>query len=383
MSMIRSAMRRLTTQAVLVGFTLAATALGAGAQQATSVPAAANALKVPVQTAWPQESWLFDSMKFFASRVERMSGGRLVFEGMPAGQVVPPFQLLDGVGRRVVDVAHGFSGFAVGQNKAAILFSGGPGGPFGMDFFDYLGWMHNGGGFALYQEFYRDVLRRDVVAMPIAPLGPQSMGWYSRKIESLADFKGMRCRHTGMAAEIYAEMGMKVINMPGGEVLQAAQRKLIDCAEFNGSSDDLRLGFQNVWKYHYYPALHEPVVFAELLFNGEFWRGLSPDLQEIIRAAANETVAVWYPRYLRDLAEAMDTMRTKHNVNVMETPQSILVETLKAWDRIALRESEKNAFFKKVYDSQKEWARNTVPQKRLYAPPQDLVVDHYWGPRKR
>ena len=126
-----------------------------------------------------------------------------------------------------------------------------------MDFIDYMGWMYQGGGIELYQEFYRDVLKLNVVVFPILPSGPQAFGWFKRPIKDLADFKGMKCRQTGMAAEVYTAMGMRVVNMPGGEIIPAAQRGVIDCAEWVGGAEDLRLGFHNVWKYHYTPGMHE------------------------------------------------------------------------------------------------------------------------------
>ena len=134
---------------------------------------------------------------------------------MPAGQVVPPFEVLDATAKKVIDGAHTWAGYWVGKNKASILFTGGPGGPFGMDYMDVMGWMYDGGGFELYQEFYRDILKLNVVAFPILPSGPQAFGWFKRPIKNLADFKGMKCRQTGMAAEIWQRMGMQTVNMPG------------------------------------------------------------------------------------------------------------------------------------------------------------------------
>jgi len=121
--------------------------------------------------------------------------------------------------------------------------------------------------------------------IPILPSGPQAFGWFKRPIKNLADFKGMKCRQTGMAAEIWQRMGMTTVNMPGGEIIPSAQRGVIDCAEWVGGVEDLRLGFQNVWKYHYTPGMHENVTIGEVVINGDVWKSLKPEHQELVEAA--------------------------------------------------------------------------------------------------
>ena len=222
--------------------------------------------------------------------------------------------MLDATAKRVLDGAHTWAGYWVGKNKASILFTGGPGGPFGMDYMDVMGWMYDGGGFEMYQEYYRDILKLNVVAFPILPSGPQAFGWFKRPIKNLADFKGMKCRQTGLAAEIWQRMGMQTVNMPGGEILPSAQRGVIDCAEWVGGVEDLRLGFQNVWKYHYTPSMHESVTIGELLINGDAWKGLSSQHQEIIKSAANETFLLWWVKWQKQNADALKEMQEKYGV---------------------------------------------------------------------
>ena len=183
--------------------------------------------------------------------------------------------------------------------------------------------MYEGGGHELYQQFYKDVLKLNVVPLPAFPSGPQALGWFKRPIQNLADFKGMRCRQTGINAEIYAEMGMLTVNLPGGEILPAAERGVIDCAEWVGGIEDLRLGFHNVWKYHYTPGMHEPVTMGELLINGEVWEKLSPQHKEIIKSATTETFIRWYAKWQRQNAEALKEFLEKHKVNVLKTPPEI------------------------------------------------------------
>src|SRR3990172_6234938 len=317
-----------------------------------------------------------------AARVDKLSGGRLKIEPMPAGTIVPAVGVLDPTNKKVSDGAHTWAAYWVGKHKAAVLFTGGPGGTFGMDFIDVLGWMYEGGGIELYQQVYKDVLKLNVVPIPILPAGPQAFGWFKRPIKNLADFKGMKCRQTGIAAEVFTEMGMRIVNMPGGEIIPSAERGVIDCAEWVGGVEDLRAGFNNIWKYHYTPGMHENVTIGELIINGDVWKKLPPDLQEIIHTAATETFFRWWMRWQRQHADALKELQEKHKVNILKTPDDILIEFLKTWDKIAAQEAAKNPFFKKVWESQKQYASFVVPTKRFMFPPYEFAADHYW-PRKK
>jgi TRAP-type mannitol/chloroaromatic compound transport system substrate-binding protein len=331
-----------------------------------------------MQATWPASLTLYENFTFFADRVTKLSGGTLKIETMPAGQVVPAFEVLDATHKKVLDGAHAWAGYWVGKSKTAILFTGGPGGTFGMDFIDYMGWMYHGGGFELYQEFYRDQLKLNVVVIPILPAGPQAFGWFKRPIKNLVDFKGMKCRQTGLAAEIWTRMGMTTVNMPGGEIIPSAQRGVIDCAEWVGGVEDLRLGFHNVWKYHYTPGVHENTTVGELLVNADVWKALSPPHQEIIKSAANEAYLIWWAKWQRQNADALKELQEKHGVQVLRTPPDILIEFLKTWDTIAKEEGDKNPFFKKVHDSQRKYAEVVVPAKRYMFPPYSFVANYYF-----
>jgi len=343
-------------------------------------PAAAQAptTTLKMQATWPASLTLYENFTYFAERVGKISGGSLKIEAMPAGQVVPAFEVLDATNRKVIDGAHSWSGYWVGKNKTAILFTGGPGGTYGMDMIDALGWMHHGGGIELAQEFFQKELKLNVVWFPILPSGPQAFGWFKRPIKNLADFKGMKCRQTGMAAEVWQRMGMTTVNMPGGEIIPAAQRGVIDCAEWVGGVEDLRLGFQNVWKYHYTPGMHENVTIGEVVFNGDVWKTLTPTQQEQIKSAANETFIIWWAKWQKQNAEALVELQQKHGVRVLRTPPEILREFLKTWDTIAAEEEKKNPFFKKVHDSQRAYAAVVVPAKRFYFPPYSFAANYYW-----
>ncbi|HTO50117.1 MAG TPA: TRAP transporter substrate-binding protein [Burkholderiales bacterium] len=365
-------MRQPILKAAIAGLAAAFLAGGAAAQQ----PAGSRTLKM--QSTWPASLTLQDNFRYFAERVDKLTAGQLKIEAMAAGQVVPPFEILDATSKKVIDGGHGVAYYWVGKNKAATLFASTPAGPFGMDQMDFMGWLYEGGGLDMYWEFYRDVLKLNVIAFPILPASPQAFGWFKRPIKNLADFKGMKCRQTGIVAEIFQRMGMQTVNMPGGEIVPAAQRGVIDCAEWVGGVEDLRLGLPQVWKYHYVPGMHEPSVVGELIINSEVWASLPPQNQEAIRSATTETFLRWWVKWQKQNADAIDEMRTKYGTQILRTPPDILIAFLKAWDEIAKEESAKNPFFKKVLDSQHAYAAKVVPAKRFMNPPYSFAANYYF-----
>jgi TRAP-type mannitol/chloroaromatic compound transport system substrate-binding protein len=367
-------MRNRFTQA-FAGALAAAFVFAAQAQQPQQA-AASKTLKM--QSTWPASLTLQDNFRYFAERVDKLTSGQLKIEALAAGQIVPPFEVLDATHKKVLDGAHAVSYYWVGKSKAATLFSSTPAGPFGMDTIDFMGWLYEGGGLDLWWDFYTKELKLNVIAFPILPAGPQAFGWFKRPIKNLADFKGMKCRQTGIVAEIFQKMGMTTVNMPGGEIIPSAQRGVIDCAEWVGGIEDLRLGLPQVWKYHYTPGMHEPSVVGELMINTEVWKGLSPQQQEVVRSTTVETFLRWWVRWQKQNADAIEEMRTKHGVQILRTPPDILIEFLKTWDLMAKEESEKNPFFKKVLESQREYASKVVPAKRFYAPPYSFAANYYW-----
>jgi len=360
---------------------LAVLATGLGfAETASSQQPAPRTLKM--QSTWPASSTLQENFKFFAERVDKLTSGQLKVETMAGGQVVPPFEVLDATHKKVLDGAHAVSYYWIGKHKATTLFASTPAGPFGMDHMDFLGWMYEGGGLEMYWDMYQKEMKLNVVAFPILPSSPQAFGWFKRPIKNLADFKGMKCRQTGIVAEIFQKMGMQTVNMPGGEIVPSAQRGVIDCAEWVGGIEDLRLGLPQVFKYHYVPGMHEPSVFGELLINNDVWTSLPAQQQEAIRSATIETIVRWSIRWQKQNADAMEEMRTKYGTVILRTPPDILIAFLKAWDEMAKEESAKNPFFKKVLDSQREYASKVVPAKRFLYPPYSFAANYYWPEKK-
>ena len=344
---------------------------GASAQ----APAVKN---LKMQGSWPASATIQDSFKGINERIEKLTGGSIKIETMAAGQVVPPFEVLDAANKKVIDGWDSISYYWVGKSPAAALFAGPPGGPFGMDHMDWMGWLYVGGGLEMWRDFYQNELKLNVIVWPAHPSSPQALGWFKKPLKSVADFKGMKCRQTGLNAEVYAKLGQAVVNLPGGEIVPAAQRGVIDCAEWVGGVEDLRLGLPGVFKYHYTPGMHENNSVGEYGFNLDVWKGFTPQQQEAVNSAVKDMFITWITKWQLQNAEAMEEMVKKHGTQIRRTPPDILLATLKAWDEVAAENSAKSATFKKVYESQRAYAAKVVPAKRYMFPPYSFAANYYW-----
>src|SRR2546430_8855221 len=333
---------------------------------------------IKMQSTWPASNTLQEHFKMFAERVDKLSQGSVKIETMAAGQIVPPFEVLDATHKKVLDGWHAIAYYWVGKSPAAALFAAPPGGPFGMDHMDYLGWLYVGGGLEMWRDFYQNDLKLNVIVWPAHPSSPQALGWFKKPLKSVADFKGLKCRQTGLNAEVYAKLGQSVVNMAGGEIVPAAQRGVIDCAEWVGGVEDLRLGLHQVFKYHYTPGMHENNSIGELGFNLDTWKALSPHQQEAVNSAVKDTFITWITRWQKQNADAIEEMVQKHGARILRTPPDILLASLKAWDEVAKENSDKSPTFKKVYESQREYAAKVVPAKRYMFPPYSFAANYYW-----
>jgi TRAP-type mannitol/chloroaromatic compound transport system substrate-binding protein len=353
---------------IAVAIAAAVVSFGAQAQQKS----------IKVQSSWPASLTIQDHLRNISERIDKLSGGSVKVEALAAGQIVPPFEVLDATHKKVIDGWHSISYYWVGKSAAAALFSGPPGGPFGMDHMDYIGWMYVGGGLEMWRDFYQNDLKLNLIVWPAHPSSPQAFGWFKKPLKGVADFKGMKCRQTGLNAEIYAKLGQSVVNMPGGEIVPAAQRGVIDCAEWVGGIEDLRLGLPGVFKYHYTPGMHENNSIGEFGLNLDVWKGLNSQQQEMFNVVLKESFITWLVKWQRQNADAMEEMIKKHGVSIRRTPPDILLASLKAWDEVAAEHSAKSPTFKKVYESQREYAAKVVPAKRYMFPPYSFAANYYW-----
>jgi TRAP-type mannitol/chloroaromatic compound transport system substrate-binding protein len=359
----------------LKGGLAAAAGVTTGILGAPAVVTAAAPKVVKMQTSWPSSDIWMDFAREYVDRVEKMSGGRLKIDLLPAGAVVKAFQVMDAVNDGLIDAAHTVPVYWYGKNKAASLFGTGP--VFGGSATTMLAWFNTGGGKELYQELTQDIMKMNVVGFLGFPMFAQPFGWFKKPVSAAAELNGFKYRTVGLAADLMQKMGMSVAQLPGGEIVPAMERGVIDAFEFNNPSSDSRFGAQDVAKYYYLSSYHQASESFEFLFNKDFYDDLDDDLKAIlhygVEAASTSNTATAMDNYSKDL----QTLQTKDSVNVERTSKDILAAQLKAWDEI-IPELEKDAFMKKVLDSQRAWVERVVYYELMNAPDYALAYNHYF-----
>lgn len=359
-------------------------ATGSLALLAALLPAQADAqapaakVQWKMQSSWPATDFHQVNPKGLVEKIGEMTGGRLTIDLQAAGTVVAAFEVLDAVNRGALDAGHSWPGFWTGKHPAATLFGSAPGGPYGMNSEDYLGWIYLGGGLELYNELLQKELKMNVVVFPTFGETPEPQGWFKKPIKSPADLKGLKFRATGIAAEVFREMGMSVVSVAPGEIVPSLERGVVDAAEFSDPSADMAIGLHQVRKFYHMPGIHQPTGIMELQVNKQKWEALPPDVKAIVKYAAMAESLHYTVKMLDRNSQDLETLVTKHGVTVVETPREVFAEILKAWDKVAERKAKENAFFAKVLESQKAWAKRVVPYRRCCHPPYELAADYYW-----
>jgi TRAP-type mannitol/chloroaromatic compound transport system substrate-binding protein len=332
-----------------------------------------------MQSTWTAGDFHHQNPTKFVKIVEEASGGRIKINLMAAGAIVPAFEVLDAVNKGILDMGNAWPGYWFGKHPAATLFASATGGPFGMDSWDWVSWYYLGGGKDLYNDLLQKELKMNVVAFSSGGETNEPQGWFRKPIKTVQDFKGIKFRAGGMAAEVFKALGMTVVILPGGEIVPALQRGVIDAGEFSEPSSDMAMGFQDVAKYYYLPGIHQPTGMMETLINKSKWDSLPADLKAVVEYSCMATQTWWDAAVKLQNSKDLETLVTKHNVKVMETPRPILMEVLKAWDKVAEKHCKDNPYFNKVYQSQKEYAKRIVPYKHLNEVPYDVGFQYYWG----
>lgn len=318
---------------------------------------AQSPLVMRMQTSWPSSNVWQDFARNYAARVEAMSGGRIQVDLLPAGAVVGAFQVMDGCNDGILDAAHSVPPYWYGKHKAASLFGTGP--VYGGDALNLLSWFYYGGGDELYRELTQDVLGLNVVGMLGFPMPSQPFGWFKDEVNSVAELQGFRYRTVGLAADLLQKMGMSVAQLPGGEIVPAMERGVIDAFEFNNPTSDRQFGAQDVAKNWYLGSYHQASETMEYIFNKDFLDDLDDDLRAIVthavEAATLNNICFSIDRYSEDLRGLVD----EDGVTLHRTSGEILDAQLEAWSELEAELAE-DPFMAKVLDSQRAWNERTA-----------------------
>jgi TRAP-type mannitol/chloroaromatic compound transport system substrate-binding protein len=334
----------------------AAAATGAATLGFPMIAKAQGPISMRWQSTWPSKDIFHEYALDFAKKVNDMTGGDLKIEVLPAGAVVPAFGLLDGVSKGTLDGGHGVLVYHYGKQNALALWGSGP--AFGMDAQQLLSWHKYGGGKELLTKLYASI-GANVVSFPYGPMFTQPLGWFKKPITKAADFKGLKYRTVGISIDVFTGMGAAVNALPGGEIVPAMDRGLLDAAEFNNMTSDKLLGFPDVSKVCMLQSYHQNAEQFEIMFNKTKFDALPAKLKSIIEngveAASQDLVWKAIDRYSQDYVE----LQTKDKVKFYKTPDAILQTQLATYDA-AVAKRKDNAIFNEILASQRKFAERVV-----------------------
>jgi TRAP-type mannitol/chloroaromatic compound transport system substrate-binding protein len=358
----------------LTGAAVAAT--GAAALAFPAVVKAQGPMTMRWQSTWPSKDINHEYANDFAKRVNDMTGGDLKIEVLPAGAVVPAFGLLDAVSKGTLDGGHGVLVYHYGKQTALALWGSGP--AYGMDANMLLSWHKYGGGRQLLNKLYASV-GANVVSFPYGPMPTQPLGWFKKPVTKADDFKGLKFRTVGISIDLFTGLGAAVNALPGGDIVPAMDRGLLDAAEFNNATSDRILGFADVSKVCMLQSYHQNAEQYEITFNKTKFDALPDKMKAIIENAVEASSAdmSWkaVDRYSKDYIE----LQTKDKVRFYKTPDSVLQKTLEIYDQVADKKSSDNAMFKEISESQKAFAQRAVKWDLDTNVSRRMAYNHYFA----
>ena len=353
-----------TTGAAIAGFPMIAKAQGVTSMR--------------WQSTWPAKDIFHEYALDFAKKVNDMTGGELRIEVLPAGAVVPAFGLLDAVTKGTLDGGHGVLVYHYGKQNALALWGSGP--AFAMDANMLLSWHKYGGGKELLNKLYASI-GANVVSFPYGPMPTQPLGWFKKPITSVDGFKGLKFRTVGISIDVFTGLGAAVNALPGGEIVPAMDRGLLDAAEFNNASSDRLLGFADVSKVCMLQSFHQNAEQFEIMFNKTKFDALPTKMKAIIENAVEAASAdmSWKAvhRYSQDYIE----MQQKQSVRFYKTPDSVLARQLVVYDQAADKRKD-NALFNEIAASQKAFAARAVRWQLDTQVSSRMAYNHYFAPKK-
>jgi TRAP-type mannitol/chloroaromatic compound transport system substrate-binding protein len=347
---------------------------------APSVVRAQGPINMRWQSTWPSKDIFHEYALDYAKKVNDMTGGDLKIEVLPAGAVVPAFQLLDAVSKGTLDGGHGVLVYHYGKQTALALWGSGPG--YGMDANMLLAWHKYGGGKELLAKLYSSI-GANVVSFPYAPLYTQPLGWFKKPVTKPEDFQGLKYRTVGISIDVFTAMGAAVNALPGGEIVSAIDRGLLDAAEFNNASSDRALGFADVSKICMLQSYHQNAEQLEITFNKTKFDALPDKLKAIISNAVEAASQDMQWKAIDRNSQDYITLQTTDKVKFYKTPDSVLKKQLEVYDDVVKKYAAANPLFKEIAESQLAFAKRATQWEQDYVVNRRMAFEHYWGPNAK
>ncbi|NGR09620.1 TRAP transporter substrate-binding protein [bacterium SGD-2] len=332
------------------------------------------------QSTWPTVDIFHEFALDLAQKINDMTGGELKLEVLPAGAVVPAFSLLDAVAKGTLDGGHGVLGYNYGKQNALALFSSGP--AFGMDANMLLSWHKYGGGKELLDKLYKSI-GIDIVSILYGPMPTQPFGWFKKPVTKVEDLKGLKFRTNGLAIDLFTAMGAAVNALPGGEIVPALDRGLLDGAEFNNATSDRLLGFPDVSKVCMLQSFHQSSETFEVIFNKAKYDALPDKIKAIIMNACEAASADMSWKAIHRYSEDYIKLQKEDGVKFYKTPDTILKQQLEMWDKIVEEKAKTNEMFKEIEQSQRAFAARALAWDMDTNNNRRMAYNHYFARRQQ
>jgi TRAP-type mannitol/chloroaromatic compound transport system substrate-binding protein len=355
---------------------------------ATSAAAGASALAFPMvarsqaatinlrfQSTWPLKFIYHEFALDWCKKASDLTGGRLKIEMLPAGAVVPGLQVIEAVSAGTLDGGHGIPAFWFGKHLAFGLYGAGP--DFGMDANQLMGWVEYGGGKELYNEVIQ-AARLNIVSYLGGPVPCEPMGWFKKAVKTPADLKGLKFRTSGLAVDMFTQLGLSAVQMAPADIVPALDRGLLDGAEFASATDDRVMGFPDVAKFYLQQSYHMANNFTEVMFNKAKHDALPEEIKAILKYVPHAAHADMMWKSMHRMSQDFLELQANQKVQAYRTPKPILDAQLKAWDTVIAKRSADNPLFAKVIASQKAWAKRVMFWHNNVQVSQTAAYAHYF-----
>lgn len=337
-------------------------------QQESSAPGAAASTEAAPQktyhwklvTTWPKNfPGLGMAPENFAKAVNAMSNGRLQIKVYGANELVPAMGVFDAVAGGAAEMGHGAAYYWKGKIPAAQFMTAVP---FGMNAQEMNGWLHYGGGLALWQKLYA---KYNLVPFAGGNTGVQMAGWFRNEINGLQDLQGLKMRIPGLAGEVFQRIGGVSVNLPGGDIFTALQTGSIDATEWVGPYNDLTFGLYKAAKYYYYPGWNEPGAMMEFIINKQVWDSLPPDLQAIITYAARAINQDVLDEFTARNNAALKELVEQHGVQLRPLPEDVVEALRKASAEVIAEIVAADADAREIHESFEAFRQRVEPYTRI------------------
>ncbi len=326
-------------------------------------PAWSAKYTLQIQTAVPSSSMYFKTVERLGKRIENLSNQEIKVEVFADGAIVKAFEILDAVSDGIVNGGQAWTHYWSGKHPAGLLFAAPTAGlGVGLDQTGLLAWIWEGDGGKLLNKFYQEELKYNIKAWLTMPMGPEPFGWFPKEFSSLSELKKIKFRSPpGIPSESFKAIGMPVVSMPGSEIVPSAQRGVIDAAEWISPGDDRLLGLSDVWKAYYLQGLHQALSIGDMYINKDWYDKLPSHLKYVIEESMKAMVTDQINMNISLNSKALQDLVVKEGVKLYDTPDEYYKAYMEVVPEIMKKYSEKNPFFKEVYDSLHKWADLTVP----------------------